>query len=310
MKPLRIATRGSALALAQSRLVGAAAQAATGRTVELVIVQTTGDRIQDRPLAALGGKGLFVKEIQEALLDGRADLAVHSAKDLPGKTPDRLAFAAFPRRADPRDALVARDASLRLSLLPRGARLGTGSVRRTSQLRARRPDLEIVPLRGNVDTRLRKLVELELHALVLACAGLDRLGLGERIHERIEPADMLPAVGQGTLALEVRADDPLVAELAGLDHAPTRACLLAERAFQSALEGDCAVPIAALAELDAAGRLRLRGLVARPDGARIVRGEIEANAADAARAGHELAHELRARGGEEILAALRGTHVP
>ena len=307
MTPLRIATRGSALALAQSRMIGAAVELATGRAFEIIIIQTTGDRIQDRSLAAIGGKGLFVKEIQEALLDGRADLAVHSAKDLPAKTPDGLTFAAFPRRADARDALVASEPGARISVLPRGARIGTGSVRRSSQLRARRPDLEIVPLRGNVDTRLRKLVELELHAVVLACAGLDRLGLGERIHERIDTTDLLPAVGQGTLALEVRAGDSLVAELASLDHAATRACLLAERAFQAGLEGDCAVPIAAFGELDTAGRLHMRGLVARPDGGRIVRGEIEADAKDAVRAGAELAQELRARGGEEILAALRGT---
>ncbi len=308
MKPLRIATRGSALALAQARTIGAAAEAATGRAFELVILQTTGDRIQDRALAAIGGKGLFVKEIQEALLDGRADLAVHSAKDLPAKTPERLAFAAFPRRADPRDALVARDPGLRVALLPRGARIGTGSVRRTSQLCARRPDLQLVPLRGNVDTRLRKLEELALHGVIVACAGLDRLGLSERIHERIETEDVLPAVGQGTLALEIRADDDeLAGELSALDHDLTRVCLLAERAFQAGLEGDCAVPIAAYAELDHAGRLRLRGLVARPDGGRVVRGEIEASASEAVRAGAELAHELRARGGEEILAALRGT---
>jgi hydroxymethylbilane synthase len=307
VKTLRIATRGSALALAQARMIGAAAEAATGRAFELVILQTTGDRIQDRALAAIGGKGLFVKEIQEALLDGRADLAVHSAKDLPAQTPDRLAFAAFPRRADPRDALVAREPGLRVALLPRNARIGTGSVRRASQLRARRPDLELVPLRGNVDTRLRKLDELGLHAIVLACAGLDRLGLSDRIHERIETDDVLPAVGQGTLALEVRADDALAADIAALDHGPTRACLLAERAFQAGLEGDCAVPIAAFAELDTAGRLRLRGLVARPDGQRVVRGEIEASASEAERAGSELARELRARGGEEILSVLRGT---
>jgi hydroxymethylbilane synthase len=307
MKPLRIATRGSALALAQARTIGAAAEAATGRSFELVILQTTGDRIQDRALAAIGGKGLFVKEIQEALLDGRADLAVHSAKDLPAQTPERLTFVAFPRRADARDALVARDPGLRVALLPRGARIGTGSVRRSSQLRARRPDLEMVPLRGNVDTRLRRLEELGLHAVVLACAGLDRLGLSDRIHERIETEDVLPAVGQGTLALECRADDELTSELAVLDDPITRACLLSERGFQAGLEGDCAVPIAAFAELDHGGRLRLRGLVARPDGGRIVRGEIEASASEAARAGGELAHELRARGGEEILAELRGT---
>jgi hydroxymethylbilane synthase len=307
VKPLRIATRGSALALAQARMVGAAAEAACGRPYELVVLQTTGDRIQDRALAAIGGKGLFVKEIQEALLDARADLAVHSAKDLPAKTPERLAFVAFPRRADARDALVAREPGLRMGLLPRGARIGTGSVRRTSQLRARRPDLTLVPLRGNVDTRLRKLEELALHGVILACAGLDRLGLSERIQERIEAEEMLPAVGQGTLALEARADDELAAELRVLDDPATRACLLAERGFQAGLEGDCAVPIAAFAELDHAGRLRLRGLVARPDGARVVRGEIEASAADAARAGAELARELRARGGDEILAALRGS---
>jgi hydroxymethylbilane synthase len=305
MTPVRIATRRSALALAQAGAVARAVEAALGRATELVPLVTTGDRLPDADLSRVGGKGLFVKEIEEALLDGRADLAVHSAKDLPAVERAGLVFAAFPPRADARDALIARDPASTLLGLPRGARIGTGSARRTSQLLARRPDLAVVPLRGNVDTRLRRLEERSLHAIVLACAGLERLGRAAEITERIDAEVLLPAVGQGVLALQARAGDPLAEELRALDDAAARACLSAERAFLAALEGDCNVPLAAYAEPLASGRLRLRALVASPDGRALIRAEREASRADAAAAGGEAAREVLAKGGEEILATLR-----
>ena len=202
MSRLRIATRGSRLALAQSRAVARRIEERLGVESELVEVRTSGDRMQNVSLAKIGGKGLFTKEIEEALLGGRADIAIHSAKDLPVAIPPGLILAAFPERADPRDALIGRGPDTSLEALPRGARVGTGSVRRASQLLAVRPDLEIVPLRGNVETRLRKLEEEDLHVVILACAGLDRLGLGDRIHERLSPNLLLPSVGQGTLAIQ------------------------------------------------------------------------------------------------------------
>jgi hydroxymethylbilane synthase len=304
---VRIATRGSALALAQSGAVARALEGALGVTTELVPLVTSGDRLADAPLAQVGGKGLFVKEIEEALLDGRADLAVHSAKDLPAEGHPGLVLAAFPPRADPRDALVARAAGAKLLELPEGARVGTGSARRASQLRALRPDLRVEPLRGNVDTRLRRLREAErgLDAVLLACAGLERLGRRAEIHERIDPAQILPAVGQGVLALQTRAGDALAEALRALDDAPTRVCLAAERAFLVALGGDCNVPLAAFAETEAGGGLRLRALVASPDGAALVRSEQWGRVADAEAAGRRAADEVRARGGAEILAALR-----
>jgi hydroxymethylbilane synthase len=302
---VRIATRGSALALAQSGAVARALEAALGCETELLPLVTSGDRLADASLAAVGGKGLFVKEIEEALLDGRADLAVHSAKDLPAQVHAGLALAAFPPRADARDALVARAAGTKLLALPKGARVGTGSARRASQLRALRPDLEVVPLRGNVDTRLRRLLERDLDAVLLACAGLERLSLADVIQERIDPALLLPAVGQGTLALQTRAGEALEQEVRVLDDANTRACLAAERAFLVALEGDCFVPLAALAELGGGGRLRLRGLVASPDGSAVVRSEQWAEVAEAEGAGRRAADEVRAGGGDAILAALR-----
>jgi glutamyl-tRNA reductase len=202
MSKLRIATRGSQLALAQSGFVARRIEESLGVETELVEIRTTGDRIENVSLAKIGGKGLFIKEIEEALLEGRADLAIHSAKDLPAAIAPGLTLAAFPERADPRDALIGHGPGARLEELPRGARVGTGSLRRGSQLRAIRPDLEVIPLRGNVDTRLRKLEEEGLHAVILACAGLDRLGLGDRVHQRVSPTLLLPSVGQGTLAIE------------------------------------------------------------------------------------------------------------
>ena len=305
MKRVRIATRGSALALAQAGGVGRALEAALGCAAELVPLVTSGDRLPDASLAKVGGKGLFVKEIEEALLDGRADLAVHSAKDLPAEVHGGLVLAAFPLRADPRDALVARVGGAKLQGLRFGAKVGTGSARRASQLRALRPDLEVVPLRGNVDTRLKRLLERDLDAVLLACAGLERLSLSHVIQERIDPALVLPAVGQGTLALQTRAADPLAREVQVLDDALTRACLVAERAFLTALEGDCNVPLAALAEVSGDGQLRLRALVSSPDGRRVARSEQWAPVAEAELAGRRAADEVRAAGGAEILSALR-----
>jgi len=305
MRRVRIATRGSALALAQSGAIARALASALGCETELVSITTSGDRLADAKLATVGGKGLFVKEIEEALLDGRADLAVHSAKDLPAGVTAGLVLAAFPPRADARDALVGRAPGATLRGLPRGARVGTGSARRTSQLLALRPDLELVPLRGNVDTRLRRLHERELDALVLACAGLERLGRADAIHERIDPGTLLPAVGQGVLALQTRAGDALERELRVLDDAAARSCLAAERAFLTALEGDCNVPLAAYAEPRSGGRLRLRALVASPDGRALVRSEQEGGAPDAAALGRRAADEVLANGGDAILARLR-----
>lgn len=302
---LRIATRGSRLALAQSGAVARQIEERLGVETELVEIRTTGDRIQNVSLAKIGGKGLFIKEIEEALLAGRADLAIHSAKDLPAVIAPGLTLAAFPERADPRDALIGREPGSSLTKLPRGARVGTGSVRRTSQLLAARPDLVVVPLRGNVDTRLRKLAEENLHAVILACAGLDRLGLGDRIQERLSPSAMLPSVGQGTLAVEVRDADPVAEKLEAVDHPGTRAELLAERAFLTHLAGDCSVPLAALAERRSPDRIVLRGLVASPDGVRVIRATTEAPISDPASAGIRAAEQVLDDGAASILEAAR-----
>jgi len=302
---VRIATRGSDLALVQARYVAARIESELGASTEIVLVKTTGDRIQSVSLAKIGGKGLFVKEIEEALTDGRADVAVHSAKDLPAVLADGLALAAFPERADCRDALVARKSGATLGALDAGARVGTGSARRAAQLKTNRADLEIVPLRGNVPTRLRKLVEQELDAVILACAGLDRLGFGDQIEERISPELMLPAVAQGALALEARSGEALCDDLAALDDARTARAVSAERGFLARLEADCTVPVACLAEDTAGGMLRLRGLVASVDGSRIARGELEVAADEAASGGSQLAERILASGGDDILAAIR-----
>jgi hydroxymethylbilane synthase len=303
MKRLHIATRASRLALAQSAWVARRIEERLGVATELVPLRTSGDRLGDRSLAKLGGKGLFVKELEEALLEGRADLAVHSAKDLPARLPEGLAVVATPERADPRDAFVAGERFLTLTRLPRGARVGTGSARRAAQLLAWRRDLEVLPLRGNVTTRLERLDEGDFDAVVLACAGLERLSLAERIDERIDPERMLPAVGQGVLALEARADDPLAGELAALAHPETMRVFAAERAFLTRLAGDCNVPLAALAEPVGEGRLRLRGLVASPDGLRVVRAEGEGGLPEPL--GREVAEKLLAQGAAVILDELR-----
>lgn len=301
MRTLRIATRASELALIQARQVAAALRQKLDCATELLPIRTRGDE-RPGPLAGAGGKGLFVAEIERALLAERADLAVHSAKDLPAALQPGLVLAAALRRADPRDALVARPEA-RLAALPPGARIGTGSPRRAAQLRALRPDLEVAPLRGNVGTRLQRLDEGRFDALLLACAGLDRLGQAGRIAERLAPEQMLPAAGQGILAVEARADAPLAGELRAIGDEASRACLRAERAFLAEITGDCHTPIAALAELSPGG-LRLRGLLASPDGAQMARAECSAPLAEAAAAGRRLARKLLAGEGAAIAAAL------
>src|SRR3954451_2915531 len=295
--PLRIGTRGSPLALVQARMVRAALAAAdpdlaAEDAVEIRVGSTTGDRVRDRPLAEIGGKGLFTKEIEDGLLDGSLDLAVHSMKDVPTFLPAGLVIAATLPRADPRDALIA-NGTRRIADLPAGAVVGTASLRRAAQLLAARPDLRVVPLRGNVGTRLAKVEAGEVAATFLAMAGLVRLGLAEAASAPLEPAEMLPAVAQGAVGIETRADDEALHELlARVSHAETFRCMVAERAFLAALEGSCRTPIAALAEL-AVGRVRFAGLVARPDGTGLRRLEREGPEADAEVIGATAGAELR-----------------
>ena len=301
MTTIRIATRGSDLALVQSRQVASELERAFGLKAELVVLRTAGDRIQDRSLAKIGGKGLFVKEIEEALLAGDADVAVHSAKDVPARLATGCVIACYLERRDPRDALAARERGMTLASLPQGARVGTGSTRRVALLRALRPDLEIVALRGNVPTRLDKLASERLDAVVLACAGLDRLGLSARIDERIDPAVMLPAVGQGLLALETRVDSEWRLRIAALEPAETGEVARAERAYQTALGGDCSIPLAGFAERLADGRIRLRGLVSSLDGREIARAEESAPHSEANALGERVAQAVLEAGGREIL---------
>jgi len=301
---LVIATRKSKLALWQAEHVAALLRRAHPRlSVELLPMSTKGDRILDRSLAAIGGKGLFIKELELAIEDGRAHLAVHSMKDMPAELPDGLMLAAMLPRADPRDALVARGARS-LAELPRGARLGTSSLRRKAQLLAARPDLKIAELRGNIDTRLKRLDDGELDAMVLAAAGLSRLGLEARIGALLEPDVSLPAVGQGVIGIECRTDDAAVREaVQALEDPAARAAVSAERAFARRLGGSCQSPIAAFAELDS-GRLTLRGLVAEPDGSRIIRDTIAGPIAEAETLGDRLADRVLAAGARELLERL------
>jgi len=302
---LRIGTRGSQLALWQARWVQAAIiRLRPDLSVELVIIKTQGDKILDVPLAQVGGKGLFVKEIEEALLDRRVDLAVHSMKDMPAEIPPGLTIGAIPLRENPLDVLICSRAAT-LQTLPPGARVGTSSLRRAAQIQYLRPDATIVALRGNLDTRLRKLACSDLDAIVLAAAGLLRLGLGERISAYLQPEQMLPAVGQGALCIESRAQDPATqAVLAQLDHPETRIAVTAERAFMNKLQGGCQVPLAAHAQLRD-GRLHMQGLVAELDGRRILRAEAQGAPTTAEAIGHGLAEELLAQGADDILERLR-----
>ena len=293
--PLRIGTRGSPLALAQAHetreRLGRAWDVAED-AFEIVVIRTTGDRVQDRPLKDLGGKGLFTREIEDALLQGAIDLAVHSMKDMPTLQPGGLTIDCFLPREDPRDALIGAG---RLAEIEPGAAVGTSSLRRRAQLMARRPDLRVVEFRGSVQTRLRKLEDGLARATFLAMAGLRRLGMEELARAPIEPSDMLPAVAQGAIGVERRADDPRAAALLeGIHDDPTGLRLAAERAFLAALDGSCETPIAGLAELDG-GALRLRGEILRPDGSDLFEDAEEGPAEDGPEMGRALAERLLAR---------------
>ncbi|MFC4729593.1 hydroxymethylbilane synthase [Coralloluteibacterium thermophilus] len=298
---IRLATRQSALALWQTEHVAGLLRAAhPGLEVELVPMTTRGDQILDRSLAAVGGKGLFLKELEVAMLEGRADAAVHSLKDVPMALEAPFALAAVLERADPADAFVSNRYD-GLDALPPGARVGTSSLRRKVQLRARRPDLRIDDLRGNVNSRLGRLDAGEYDAIVLACAGLLRLGLGERIRARLDAPDWVPAVAQGAIAVECRADDAGARALfAALEHAPTRTCVDAERAMNLRLHGSCHAPVGAYATLDG-GRLCMIGLVGDEHGEALLRAAGEGAADAPARVGEALAEDLLARGAGALL---------
>jgi len=297
-----IATRGSQLALIQSGWIrDRLLEVEPGLSIALEKIQTTGDKILDVPLAAIGGKGLFVKEIEEALLSGRAQLAVHSIKDMPVELPPGLHLAAIPRREDRRDALISRSGK-GLEGLAKGARVGTSSLRRKAKLLALRPDLEIVSRRGNVETRIRKMDQGQVEAVILAAAGLKRLGLEERVSAYLDPEVMLPAVGQGALGLECRHDDQPTNDLVSRLTDPVAWVeVTAERAFLARLEGGCQVPIACLARLSGL-ELEVEGLVADLDGRRLIRKGIKGPAEEAGRLGRELAEDVLASGAGEILA--------
>ncbi len=301
---LVIATRESALALWQAHHIQARLQALyPGAHVEILGMTTTGDQILNSPLARIGGKGLFVKELEQALEDGRADLAVHSMKDVPMNLPDGFELAATGEREDPRDAFVS-NRYRSLEELPEGSVVGTSSLRRQSQLMARFPHLKIESLRGNLQTRLRKLDEGQYAAIILAAAGLKRLGLEQRIAGLIDPASSIPAVGQGALGIEIRAGrDDVKAWLAPLNHPETEACVLAERAMSRALAGSCQVPLGAYAHI-ASGALQMSGFVASVDGRRMVRASVDGTPQEADALGRRLAEQLIAQGADKILAEL------
>lgn len=301
---ITIGTRGSQLALWQTNWVKSRIENHyPGIEVEITIISTKGDRVLDVSLPKLGeqGKGLFTKELEDAIFERRVDLAVHSLKDLPTELPDGLGIGAICEREDVRDALIARDPVQSVSELPERAIIGTSSLRRQAQLRRARPDLVIEPVRGNVDTRIRKLDEGSFDAIVLAAAGLHRLGYAHRITEHLSAEFMLPAVGQGALAIETRADDAVVNEIVNsLDHEATRLACRAERAFLKGLGGGCLVPIAAHATIEA-GTMLLTGLVASPDGAEALLDRQTGPSSDAEAIGQRLADELLSRGADRIL---------
>ena len=301
---LKLGTRGSRLALIQAGLVrdalAAAVPALAADAIEIVAIKTTGDAIQDRPLSEAGGKGLFVKEIEEALLAHRIDIAVHSMKDMPTAQPTSLVIAAFLPREDARDVLIAGNVGL-IADLRRGAVVGTSALRRRAQLLHRRPDLQIVNLRGNVDTRLAKREAGLVEATLLALAGLKRMGMAH-VGTPVPEDEMLPAVGQGAVCVECRAEDASVrAWLAAIDHRPTATCVAAEHAMLVVLDGSCRTPIAGHAILTTDGALHLRGLIVKPDGSELIATERRGPAGDAEAMGREAGHELKRRGGPGFL---------
>jgi len=306
--PLRIGTRGSALALWQANHIAGELKKIHGVESELIRIRTSGDRMQSAPVAQIseqigaemGGKGIFIKELEDALLAGTIDLAVHSMKDVPTEIPAGLAFPAITRREDPRDCLISRTGRS-LKGLPAGARIGTSSLRRQAQLRHHRPDLEVANLRGNVDTRLKKLDAREFDAVVLAMAGVNRLGFAGRISQVLDEGVMLPAVGQGALGIETRADDTQTSNLvAALNDSESRACVTAERALLHELQGGCQVPLGAWARL-AGDELRIEAAVFSADGKEFVRREERGSAADPTWAGKRLGQALLEAGADRIL---------
>jgi hydroxymethylbilane synthase len=309
-KLIKIGTRASLLAVTQSSWVKAQIEKRhPGTTVELVRITTTGDKILDVPLAKVGGKGLFVKELEDALLDGRADLAVHSMKDVPTELPAALHLGVITERENPQDAFLSNKYADVLAL-PKGAKVGTSSLRRKSQLARLRPDLVIEDLRGNLDTRLRKLDEGRYDAIILAAAGLNRLGFAGRITTLFDPEQMLPAIGQGALGLELRREDEeLFAGISFLNHPATAVAVTAERSFLLRLEGGCQVPIGAYASVQG-DNVTLTGLIAGLDGKVIIKEQDSAPAAKAAELGTRLAEKLLARGGRAILDEVYGAEFP
>jgi hydroxymethylbilane synthase len=301
-KVLRLGTRGSPLALAQARMVHGRLAAAHGldpKQIVIEVIRTSGDQIQDRPLAEVGGKGLFTKEIEEALAAGHIDLAVHSAKDMPTVLPAGLVLAAFLPREDPRDVFVSRQARTLLALPP-GAAVGTASLRRQAMVKRLRPDVRVVPLRGNVETRLRKLDDGIADATVLALAGLKRLGLESAVASILEVDEFLPAVGQGAIAIETRENDAAIRTLlAPINDTDTEIALIAERAFLAVLEGSCRTPIGGHAMITA-GRVRMRGLIIKPDGTQSFEATREGAIKDASALGADAGRELKARAGSDF----------
>jgi hydroxymethylbilane synthase len=298
---LKIGTRGSKLALTQTNFVADKIKKIMPETdIEICVIKTSGDIMQDVSLLTIGGQGVFVKELEEALLSGKIDLAVHSMKDVPGETPEDLMFAAILPREDVRDVLVARD-NIKMEFMPRGAKIGTCSQRRGAQIKAIIPDVNIVPLRGNIDTRLKKIETENLTGVILAAAGIKRMGLAERITQFLPVETMLPAVGQGALGLQIRkADVDLAKACAGLNDAKTASEVIAERSFLRALGGGCRLPIAALGKLDGQ-MLTLEGMVAAPNGSTVIREKINGTKEEAEQLGKKLAEIILEKGGRRLL---------
>lgn len=298
---IKVGTRGSKLALAQTgSVVEAIKKAVPGLTAEIIVIKTSGDIMQDVSLLQIGGQGVFVKEIEEALLSRSIDLAVHSMKDVPGDIPAGLTFAAILPREDVRDVLVSRG-RIKMEFMPRNAKIGTGSLRRGAQIKAILPDVNIIPLRGNIDTRLKKIETENLTGVILAAAGMKRLGYAESITQFLPVEMMLPAVGQGALGLQIRkTDSELAALLAGLNHAPAAVAVTAERSYLRALGGGCRLPIAAYGLIEGE-RLTLEGLVAAPNGTSVIRDKVWGALSEAEELGRKLADLIMERGGKNLL---------
>ena len=301
---LVIGTRGSKLALWQSEYIKAKLEEVTGLPVELTIIKTTGDKILDVPLAKVGGKGLFTKELEVELMAGTVDLCVHSMKDVPTELPEGLYIAAMPERVDPRDVIVS-GAGYNLDTMPQGARLGTSSLRRRSQVKALRPDLEIVDVRGNLDTRMRKAENGELDAVILASAGITRMGWADRITHYIDPEQMVSAVGQGAIGIEIREDDEFMRHvMEAIGHPATMECVTAERVVMNKLEGGCQVPIGAYARIEG-DRMVMDGFVGSVDGTTVLRAQLSGSIEDPVGLGDAMVAALIDKGADKVLAAVR-----